>query len=131
MKLKRDFVTNSSSTSYFVYIPDNFDIVKYLHLLSESDWKHLINDFNNLKNVKSKFQEVFDKYLLNEGIFYEDDNHTLYWMIIDIFSQLDLHLQKVDSPSDNGIIFNVNSKQNKTKIKEINSKNRRKNEIKT
>jgi len=52
MKSRYDFVTNSSSTSYIVCIPKNFDVHKEKENLDEEDFDELVRVFDTLDLTK-------------------------------------------------------------------------------
>jgi len=82
MKIKSDLVTNSSSTSYLVHIPDSFDINNFLALI-ETDDENLSKE-ELIEKVKEEIT-----YLKQSGSVHEYDNNAFY-PIVNILSKLEL-----------------------------------------
>jgi len=123
MKIKLDFVTNSSSTTYIVCIPDNFSISlqdversdNFEDLVEEEDLKpfEVISGLNeNLKEMK------------NHGIMWQDDalpgtRCSALYIMTDIMEQNKFVIRRLDSGSDDGkiICFTKNEIEQIMKIK--------------
>ena len=120
MKIKSDFVTNSSSTSYLVYIPEKFDINNFTNLILESsDIDDYLEDDESKEEFLDRFKEEFN-YLLASGSSYQYDNR-FYYMLVDLFEKLELNVESWDTSSENGMIINVNSNEIKKSIEVIKS----------
>jgi len=128
MKIKSDFVTNSSSTSYLVYIPDNFKIEKFRDMILEhfdEDLKEALDCFEPNDDGDLTIDEIIEKLfkefndLISSGVSYQYENN-FYYIMNDLLDKLDLVLDtEENSSSDNGVITNINSKILKNKIKTI------------
>ena len=104
MIIKTDFVTNSSSAIYMIYIPQDFHITttKMVHAFneqkphySEEYWK----PYNTPTQIKNAFNEVLDK-LKNGKMVYSWDEivPTTFWnAILNVLDEEGLIMQKVES----------------------------------
>jgi hypothetical protein len=125
MKIKRDFVTNSSSCSYLVFIPDGFEIDKFLHLIEESSIEELVeNDWYDSEEFKCK-EDVLNKVkekindLQQYGSIHQDDG--VYYIIGEIFRKLDLVLGEPETGGGDGsgAIMNINGTHYREKLTAI------------
>lgn len=126
MKIKSDFVTNSSSTSYLVFIPDNFDyeIVNRVIDASHTIQKDIeeLNEWTERKgkDCKKEIEDAF-KDLVNGKSVYHYDCDSFY-TIHEILHELGLVVSvKELSGSQDGHIINLNSKDIKSKLETIRS----------
>ena len=115
MKIKSDFVTNSSSTSYLVCLPDNFDITKFLHIIDpENSWwfeEYLDASEEVKKEIMEKLKErlikLNEKLLKHTNIYEYDSEYDAYHVFIKLLEELDLIIDSWDTSSDNGMICGV------------------------
>jgi hypothetical protein len=114
VKIKGDFVTNSSSTSFIVYIPDNFNIDEFFHLID--GWDYIEDDAEMTKeelrmNIK-KLEEVGSI----------DEWHNLgFWLLPDLLHELELIITHWETGSLGGKLININSKPLKEGVEVIKS----------
>ena len=123
MKVKADFITNSSSTNYLTFIPTDFDVEKFLPILKDLDsykdlleWGENDDDIDADKDViERKIKRNF-KQLIKSGTIEEYEDDTMF-IVAEMLENLDLIV-----PGDvgyggagSGIIFNLNNEHsNKT-----------------
>lgn len=91
MKIKSDFVTNSSSTGYVVFIPDNFKIKE--SEIEEYGNKMYVHDDDKREGVKKQLHSEIPDAIetLKQGDYlwtYGDEgiNHYVYYAVLDICS---------------------------------------------
>lgn len=126
MKIKADFVTNSSSACYVVMIPSEFKLHDHLSMLEKGG---VFNRFENYMEFSddgiqlNRIENFFDK-LLEEGNIVEDllfDDSRLYmWIVIDICRDLNLIVADYDIPHEgNNLIVNIGLTGIVDRVKEI------------
>lgn len=126
MKVKSDFVTNSSSTCYVVMIPSEFKLQDHLSMLEKGG---IFNRFESYMEFSDDGMQVnmienfFDK-LLEEGNIIENllfDSSRLYmWIVIDICRDLNFIIADYDLPYEgNNLIVNIGLADIFNRIKEI------------
>jgi hypothetical protein len=115
MKIKFDFVTNSSSTSYIVFVPKDF-IVEKKHITSdmlrydfgallkdlEDDWDRAIASLNNGLNILKSGQTLWADW---EEI--EDCNRASFYTLQQIFKDVGFLLESYESDAEDAKIHNV------------------------
>lgn len=107
MKIKSDFITNSSSTMYIVYIPDDFyvdeaDILQYIFDyeidFAEYSEEHDMGDISYeeymLKEVPSAFEDLRNSDIWHYG--FDGCAVPLYHIILDILKKHELILESID-----------------------------------
>jgi len=91
MKIKRDFVTNSSSTGYIALIPDGFNIVECLSIL-ELGGVFLVGDDRGcldltVEELKDICDELIEKGFLEHETYMDSDS---YWKLLHILEDMNL-----------------------------------------
>jgi len=134
MKLKNDFVTNSSSTCYLIYLPDNFNIEEVLSFkerfnIFSPEYRNHINDIeehhlNGEKFTHEIFIKEFNEQLIKCSVCYCDENIWFY-LFRDYLENLEnenfpLLIKEISlSRNDVDVIININSKNINKKIRKI------------
>ena len=124
MKIKRDFVTNSSSCSYLVYIPDNFDIKKAIEENQDLIDKELSKEWVAEEFLEDEFKsEIIYNHstLIKSG---ETNAYPFepYSVLSDIYSKNGFMIQFIEQGGENedSFMININSTSCKNQIEKIN-----------
>jgi hypothetical protein len=116
MKIKLDFITNSSSTTYVVCIPNDF-VIDVPDFIDSEYYEETIDDEEDLTEdiVLKGLNLILDK-LRTSGMIWEDDTILdtqvpgLHIMS-DIMEKNDFVINAIDSGSDDGKIIYLTDKQ--------------------
>lgn len=130
MKVKSDFITNSSSSNYLVFIPDNFDIEKFIHLITDEDVKDYIdiNAGDDETEYKEKYKTkegILDdirkeiKYLIDGGEIFQ--SYVIYFLMTSLLKELDLVISDYEGNqmTDGGSMINLNTQLRRENISKI------------
>jgi len=125
MKLKIDFVTNSSSCSYLVYIPDNFDIKKAIKENQDMIDKQLSKEWISEEFTKEEFEiEMIHNHfaLIKSG---ETNAYPFepYQVLSDIYikNSFIIHSAELGGENESSFMININSTSCKKQIEKINT----------
>jgi len=123
MKRKLDFVTNSSSCSYLVYIPGDFDINKAVEENKDLIDKELSKEWISEQFTKKDFVfEILQNHLtlINQGEI-SAYQYEPYIVLSNIYTNNGLMIDSLESCGENedSIMININCLTYKNKIKKI------------
>jgi hypothetical protein len=120
MKVRRDFVTNSSSSSYLVWVEDvSFDDIRsdkkfstYLRFI-END---LFSDADDNESLLIQ-RFTYDMHLLKSGdeVYQDDEDDFSAYTLGKCFEKV----IGINVGSEEGVIMNVNSEKGRAKILEL------------
>jgi hypothetical protein len=126
VKVKTDFVTNSSSNSYIVMLPPGFELHDHLSMLEKGG---VFNQFDwyvgegGLSEIKVEKLENFFNILIEQGSILEDwweDSKFYMWIVLDICQELKLVITEYDIPHEGrNQIINVGTSKILDRVKEI------------
>jgi len=123
MKIKQDFVTNSSSCSYLVYIPDGFDIKKAIEENQDMVDKQLSKEWITEEYSKDEFiSEILYNHsaLLKHG---ETNAYPFepYEVLSDIYSKNGFMIQFMEQggENDDSFMININCQSYQKQIEKI------------
>ncbi len=110
MKIKLDFITNSSSTCYIVLIPKNFNIADCISKLIKTDsygddlYDLYNNDEKNLPKLIEDVTKNISRLQMGEELWYDDT--ACFNTTVALVNQQDLIISGVDISGDMGGIIN-------------------------
>jgi len=109
LKVKKDFITNSSSTSYVFAIPEKLNITieeikKYLEEDREPE------DFLSLNEVYDECLSIVNKLKNGEVVIQEDFPHQAYSVVVDYLYHRNLNLCEIDTDNRESYIIPITIK---------------------
>lgn len=106
MKIKADFVTNSSSACYIVMLPSEFKVQDHLSMLEKGGifnrFEHYVGS-GQMDEIKLDRVEFFFDVLTEQGSILEDwweDSRFYMWIVLDICTELKLNVTDYDIPHE-------------------------------
>lgn len=117
MRLKNDFITNSSSTSYIVFIPEDFDAAN--HLWAAIEEVEIDKDEVDIAELSDLLvQAIFT--LREDGVYNQaDDLGPLWCTLCEVMKKSNLIIYRTEVGSGLGNICNLNTPYVQGRIKEI------------
>lgn len=101
MKIKWDFVTNSSSTAYIVTIPKKFNVTD-VHSILEDTMNYVDEKEHYCEGDDMQFFEYFSINIekLKEGQIVWNNEDPCFWSTMDYLEKKGLVITHFDTPSD-------------------------------
>jgi len=116
MKIKTDFVTNSSSTAYVFFLPSNYIIKEEDLQKCAEEWfdEYVDDDTETIEDYKKKIVEGVET-LKAQHYLYHEESYQVYTPILEILDKGGYELISIDVDSSSGQIHIVDTE----KIKEM------------
>lgn len=125
MKIKADFVTNSSSACYIVMLPPEFKIQDHLSMLEKGGIFNRFEHYTIGQDLELDVEKLthFFEVLLQEGCIVEhlwEEGRIYMWIVLDICTDLKFSVAEYDIPHEgNNLVVNVGMSKVLSKVKEI------------
>lgn len=109
MRIKNDFVTNSSSTSYIYLVPDSFDVKNFLSIKEQAGYldnilEEELEDEERAELV-SKVIEIFDDIKNGNSVeIYTEDCEREYSVVYRLISELEMEILSSEISGGNGSV---------------------------
>lgn len=107
MKIKVDFITNSSSTAYIVFIPDNFDISDFKEVIEKSgykgDYEEALDEYDG---DEAQFMEQIAnnmETLRTDGHLWAEDIYMTFWSTLGYLEEKKLVIHSMDTGGGGGM----------------------------
>ena len=123
MKVRNGFVSNSSSSSYVLVIPNEFDVKKYFEFKNIKELEDLeVFDFDAVEENVETLDDVIETLSkdIKNGSTFEYDNYGYFQLFSSLFD--DFILSSDDVGSDDGGITYLTQKEIMKKIENIQKK---------
>lgn len=116
MKVKIDFVTNSSSTAYVFFLPSNYVLDgKYVNELADEWWGEYDDGKGTIEDYKKMIVDSFEQFK-KDKVMWHDDNYQVYAPIQDILAKHGQELISIDIDSSSGQIHLIDVKHLKEMV---------------
>lgn len=109
MKLKHDFITNSSTTAYMIVIPKDFSVDKYLSIREQAGYGELNPEL--IKKVKTHLY-----FMERDGLSSIFSEYTNNQEILEFFQELGLLVGNVEIDGSEGVHLILISSEIVTRI---------------
>jgi hypothetical protein len=106
MKIRQGFVSNSSSSSFVILLPKNFDPDMYVDNMEDSEIEKILSD-HDVKS-KKKIKEYLTMLVKDKGI-YSGDNYKAFYMCSDVLDEF--VITEVEGGPDDGSITLLSEKE--------------------
>jgi len=84
MKIRQGFVSNSSSSSFVLLLPKNFDADKYVDNMEDVEINGIIREYD--MEDKNELKEIFNK-LVKDAYIYGEDNYKAFNVCSDVLKE--------------------------------------------
>lgn len=84
MKIRQGFVSNSSSSSFVLLLPRNFDVDMYVDNMEDSEISGIIKEYD--MEDKNEVKEIFHK-LVKDAYLYGEDNYKAFNVCSDVLKE--------------------------------------------
>lgn len=112
MKIKADFVTNSSSTAYIMFVPPNYELnEEELQKVAQKHWddgEGNSDSFDTAEEYKERVLEDFEDFM-GDSFMYEEDAMGFYTLKEILTSKFEI--LSIDIGPDSGQIHNISSEK--------------------
>lgn len=127
MKLKFDFVTNSSSISYVVFVPEGMTFAEeeFRYYIENEHWDEVPDE--DLPNIRTYAKQILRTLSAGGQIFEDSYDYASYGFIRFLLEEKGLILGDIDTSGDGGAMAGTRKNKierafmaiNKSKIKEL------------
>jgi hypothetical protein len=116
MKIRQGFVSNSSSSSFVVYVPKNFELTDEIMEIAINTADEIdIDDENELNTFKENVVYAIDSLKSGKSIHEYDIDYDVFNSVYEILEKNNLIVTSINGGPDDGKIVGLSE----TKVKQI------------